>query len=227
MLINDILGVDIRYIDAKNQKEMNKALEMVAKELKVEGKYPYVIPVGGSNGLGSLGYFDAYKELEIQKRENNLNFQWEFVTTGSAGTFSGIYMGHKIQKSKSKLIGVSPWLPEEEIKEQIIDCIEEGFRLIDFHQNRIDPSNLHIDDRFIGEGYGIPTKEGIQALKRIASSESILLDHVYTAKTMACLIHYVESGLIAPYDTVLFWHTGGSPGLFAIEEHWNNLNKDF
>jgi D-cysteine desulfhydrase family pyridoxal phosphate-dependent enzyme len=227
MFINDILGVDIRYIDAKNQKEMNNVLEMVATELKEEGKNPYVIPVGGSNGLGSLGYFDAYKELEVQKREKNLNFQWEFITTGSAGTFSGIYMGHKILKSESKLIGVSPWLPEEEIKEQIIDCIQEGFRLIDFDQNRMDPSNLHIEDKFIGDGYGIPTKEGIRALKRIASSESILLDHVYTAKTMACLIHYVEAGLIAPNDSVLFWHTGGSSGLFAIEEQWNILNKDF
>lgn len=227
LLINEILGAEIRYIDAKNQKEMNKALEMVAMELKREGKKPYVIPVGGSNGLGSMGYIDAYHEIEIQRKEKNLSFHWEFVTAGSAGTFAGIYMGQKIHQSESKLIGVSPWLSETEIKEQIIDCIHEGFDFIDncsVQQNRIDSLNIHIEDRFIGEGYGKPTKEGIQALKLVASSESILLDHVYTAKTMACLIHYVETGLIAPNESVLFWHTGGSPGLFTIEEPWDNLN---
>ncbi|MGG2106128.1 hypothetical protein [Lysinibacillus pakistanensis] len=69
MFINDILDVEIRYIDAKNQKEMNKELEMVAIELKEKGKNPYVIPVGGSNGLGSMGYLDAYQELEVQRKE--------------------------------------------------------------------------------------------------------------------------------------------------------------
>jgi len=227
LFINDILGVDIRYIEAENQKEMNKALERVATELKREGKRPYVIPVGGSTGLGSLGYYDAYQELEVQRKEKDLSFHWEFITTGSAGTFAGIYMGHKIHKSESKLIGVSPWLSEAEIKEQIIDCIHDGFHLIDYHEGRIESSDLHIEDGFIGEGYGIPTKEGIQALKLVATSESILLDHVYTAKTMACLIHYVETGWIAPNDSVLFWHTGGASGLFAIEEQWNHLSKDF
>lgn len=226
LLINDILGVEIRYIHVKNQKEMNKALERVAMELKEEGKKPYVIPVGGSNGLGCMGYIDAYHELEVQRKEMNLNFHWEFVTAGSAGTFAGIYMGHQIHQSESKLIGVSPWLSEIEIKEQIIDCIHEGFDFIDncyVLQNRIDPSNIHVEDQFIGEGYGKPTKEGIHALKLLASSESILLDHVYTAKTMACLLHYVETGLIAQNQSVLFWHTGGSPGLFSIDEQWNNL----
>lgn len=227
LFINDILGVEIRYINAKNQKEMNKAIERAAMELKEKGKKPYVIPVGGSNGLGCMGYIDAYHELEVQRKEKNLNFDWEFVTAGSAGTFAGIYIGRQIHQSKSKLIGVSPWLSEIEIKEQIINCIYEGFNFIDncySRQHLIDPSNIHIEDQFIGEGYGKPTKEGLHALKLLASSESILLDHVYTAKTMACLFHYIKRGLIAPNQSVLFWHTGGSPGLFSIEEQWNKLN---
>lgn len=228
LFLNEILGVEIRYIDAKNQKEMNKALEMVSMNLKGAGKKPYVIPVGGSNGLGSMGYIDAYHELEVQREEKDLNFDWEFVTAGSAGTFAGIFMGHKIHHSQSKLIGVSPWLTAIEIKEQIIECIHEGFNFIDNNngwQNRINSSDIHIEDRFVGEGYGKPTKEGIHALKLMASTESILLDHVYTAKTMACLIQYVEKGLITPHQSVLFWHTGGSPGLFTLEEQWNYLNS--
>ncbi|MGG2082162.1 hypothetical protein [Lysinibacillus pakistanensis] len=79
-------------------------------------------------------------------------------------------MGHKIHHSASKLVGVSPWLSEVEIKEQIIDCIHDGFNLIDSHKNRIDSSSIHIEE-FIGEGYGKPTKESIQALKRVSSRD--------------------------------------------------------
>ncbi|UOF92315.1 pyridoxal-phosphate dependent enzyme [Fodinisporobacter ferrooxydans] len=200
LFINDLLGVEVRYIQVGNQKEMNQALDMVARKLKEEGKRPYVIPVGGSKGLGSLGYIDAYHELESQRRKMNLNFDWEFITTGSGGTFAGIYMGHLIHGSESKLVGVSPWLPAGEIRDQIIDCINEGAKYMDHsflrYSSKVDPLTIHIDDQFIGEGYGKPTRAGMHALKLIAFTEGILLDHVYTAKTMACLLHYVETGII-------------------------------
>ena len=79
--------------------------------------------------------------------------------------------------------------------------------------------DIVIEDKYIGEGYSIPTPEGIHAIKLLASLEGILLDHTYTGKAMAGLLDYVEQGIIKPGESVLFWHTGGAPGLFTLEDH--------
>ncbi len=79
----------------------------------------------------------------------------------------------------------------------------------------MDPSELVTDQRFIGEGYGIPSAECLEAIKLLARSEAILLDPCYTGKGMAGLIHDVRAGAISPEETVVFLHTGGAPALFS------------
>jgi D-cysteine desulfhydrase family pyridoxal phosphate-dependent enzyme len=207
--INQLLGADIRFSGAITPSQIEEALHSVYVEMEKEGKIPYLIPIGGSNGLGSLGYIDAYNELAAQERD----FDWIILTAGSGGTFAGIYLANQMAGNLTKIVGFSPWLKEVEIRQRVIQCIQE-----------IEPDwkieELLLNDQYIGRGYGKRTDKSDAAIKLLASEEAILLDHVYTGKAMAGLLDYIDKGIIKPQEKVLFWHTGGAPGLFAIQQEW-------
>ncbi|MCF6094226.1 D-cysteine desulfhydrase family protein [Microaerobacter geothermalis] len=209
LFIDTLVGAEIRFSGARTAEEMEEALIRTYNEFHLKGKKPYLIPIGGSNGLGSLGYLDAYKEIEGH------HFDWIVVTAGSGGTFAGIYLGNRLSRDRAKLLGISPWLPKEEISLRIRNCIREVDR--DWMEE-----DLLIDDQYIGPGYGKTTPESVHAIQLLAQLEAILLDHVYTGKTMAGLLDYINKGIITFRDRVLFWHTGGAPGLLAIQDWWYN-----
>jgi D-cysteine desulfhydrase family pyridoxal phosphate-dependent enzyme len=210
LFIDQLVGADIRFSGARTAKQMEVALENTFSELVQEGRKPYLIPIGGSNGLGTLGYIDAYREIEGNK------FDWIVVTAGSGGTFAGIYLANKESAYPAKLLGISPWLPQAEISERVRQCIME--LQPDFHQKE-----FLIDDSYIGRGYGKITPEAEQAINLLAREEAILLDHVYTGKAMAGLLDYITKGRITSQDKVLFWHTGGAPGLLALQDKWGEF----
>ncbi len=216
-LLNHYMGVDVVFSGASTQKEMGQALNQHAEKVKAEGLRPYVIGVGGSNGLGSLGYVDAYDELKEQAAEKRLQFDWLFASAGSGGTIAGLIYGCDLHKDATRIVGVSSWLKTADIKIQIESCLHEAASLKgDERKLRLDHLPVHVHDEYIGEGYGHPTDGGVEALHLLASKEAILLDHVYTAKAMAGCIDYIRKGIVKPAEKVLFWHTGGAPGLFGI-----------
>jgi D-cysteine desulfhydrase family pyridoxal phosphate-dependent enzyme len=208
LFINALVGADIRFSGARTAAEMENALDAAYQQLAKEGKRPYLIPIGGSNGLGTLGYVDAYKEIEGHR------FDWIVVTAGSGGTFAGIYLANKASSRPAKLLGISPWLAKDEISERIGKCIKE-IKL------NWEEEDFLIDDSYIGAGYGKMTPESVKAINRMARLEAIILDHVYTGKTMAGMLDYIQKGIIARNQKVLFWHTGGAPGLFAMQDHFD------
>jgi D-cysteine desulfhydrase family pyridoxal phosphate-dependent enzyme len=210
LFIDQLVGADIRFSGARTAEQMEAALETTFSELVHEGRKPYLIPIGGSNGLGTLGYIDAFREIEGNK------FDWIVVTAGSGGTFAGIYLANKESAHPAKLLGISPWLPKVEISERVKQCIME--LQPDWHQEE-----LLIDDSYIGRGYGKMTPEAEQAINLLAREEAILLDHVYTGKAMAGLLDYIKKGRITSRDKVLFWHTGGAPGLLALQDKWGEF----
>lgn len=221
LFLDTIMGVETKFFKVSHPKELELAMSDVAVQLKSEGKNPYIVPFGASNGLGALGYVEAYQELEKQKKKIGLEFDWEFVSAGSGGTYAGIFAGHQIMNASSKLVGISPWLSKEEVKERILHCVNDLLPLIDNPDKiKLDDTELLIEDGFIGEGYSIPTTEGLRAIKLLAMHEGILLDHTYTGKAMSGLIDFVEQGMITSGESVLFWHTGGAPGLFTLEQLW-------
>jgi D-cysteine desulfhydrase family pyridoxal phosphate-dependent enzyme len=215
LFINELVGAEIRFSGARTAREMEDALESAARELEAAGEVPYVIPIGGSNGIGTQGYVDALKELSGEP------FDWMVVTAGSGGTFAGIYAGlarFGIQCSsghRTQLLGISPWLTRAEIRERVVQCLQEWDPTEPWHEHR-----FLLDDQYIGGGYGRMTEGAAEAIQSLAQCEGILLDHVYTGKAMAGLIDYVRKGEILPGQRVLFWHTGGAPGLFAIQDRW-------
>jgi len=218
-LLNHYMGVEVVFSGARTQIEMEQALRQQAEKVKTEGSHPYVIGVGGSNGLGSLGYVDAYDELKKQAAEEKVQFDWLFVSAGSGGTIAGLIYGCYLHKDATRIVGISPWLKTAGIKVQIESCLNEAASLKnDTRELHLDELAVYIHDEYIGKGYGYPTDGGMEALHLLASKEAILLDHVYTAKVMAGCIDYIRKEKVRPGEKVLFWHTGGTPGLFAISE---------
>jgi D-cysteine desulfhydrase family pyridoxal phosphate-dependent enzyme len=212
LFIDQLVGADIRFSGARTAEQMEAALENTFSTLVQEGRKPYLIPIGGSNGLGTLGYIDAYREIEGHQ------FDWIVVTAGSGGTFAGIYMANKENTRPATLLGISPWLPKLEISERVKQCILEI-------QPDWQPEEFLIDDSYIGRGYGKLTPEAKQAINLLAREEAILLDHVYTGKAMAGMLDYIKKGRISSHDKVLFWHTGGAPGLLAMQDKWGDIKE--
>ncbi|RNB89968.1 pyridoxal-phosphate dependent enzyme [Brevibacillus fluminis] len=216
-LLNHYMGVEVVFSGASTHKEMEQAVNQHAEKIKAEGLHPYVIGVGGSNGLGSLGYVDAYAEMKEQAAAQNVQFDWLFVSAGSGGTIAGLIYGCCLHKDATRIVGVSSGQTVTDIKAKIVSCLEEATAWKGDNQEvHLDDLPVYLHDEYIGEGYGCPTDGGMEALHLLASKEAILLDHVYTAKAMAGCIDYIRKEKVRPGEKVLFWHTGGTPGLFAI-----------
>lgn len=211
-LLMNIMGAKI--ISINKEDDFTIAMLDVAKKIEKEGGKPYIIPFGGSNWLGALGYVDCVKEITEQCIEQFINFpDYIFTASGSGGTQSGLIAGVLKHNSKSKIIGISVLHKRETAEKIVNDLTREILEFLKIDKN----TNQHpmIDDTFIGKGYGITTEESIETIKLVAKLEGIFLCPVYTAKAMTGLIEYIKSGKISKEESVVFIHTGGSPLLYA------------
>jgi D-cysteine desulfhydrase/L-cysteate sulfo-lyase len=213
-LLDRIFGAQIRFLAAGEDGVAVAAETMAA--LAAEGRKPYFIPVGGSNALGSLAYREALLELAAQAREQALALDHLVVATGSGGTHAGILAGVEDAGLSCRVHGISVSRSSEEAGSIVAGLVQEIFALEGRERGAV--AGLEVDDSHIGSGYGQPTAAMIEAVELVARTEGILLDPVYTGKAMAGLLALVRSGAIAPTETVVFWHTGGAPGLFAYPE---------
>lgn len=212
-----LLGVETRFVEISHPSELEDAMKNVSDMLEREGAKPYTVGFGASNGLGAMGYVDAYKELSVQIRKEGVEFDHEFLAAGSGGTMAGIMAGSILENSNSLITGISPWLSSSEVKERVWKCIMEMVELLDINPGSFKlKKDVEVDDSYIGSGYGIPTSECINAIRKLAREEAILIDHTYTGKAMAGLLDYVRKGKVKPGERVLFWHTGGAPALFSL-----------
>ena len=187
-------------------------MAQVAGELRSRGRRPYVIPGGGSNGLGALGYVRCAFELAQQLGERGERPRYIVCAGGSCGTLAGLTLGVALAGIGSQVVGVS-------ISRSVPDRIS---RVREIMAESCEHLDLALPDHapevwgdYIGPGYGIPTQLSKRALETVAFSEGILLDPVYTAKAFGGLIGEIERGRVKRSDSVVFVHTGGTPALFA------------
>ena len=213
-LLDRIFGAEIRLLPAGGDATVI-ADEAVAG-LRAQGKRPYFIPVGGSNALGSLAYRDALLELAGQAKATDRRINHIVVPTGSGGTHAGLLAGVENAGLGCRVRGVSVSRPSEQAGTIVSGLVNDIYALEGRQRDK--QAALEIDDSQVGPGYGQPTPAMIEAVELVARTEGILLDPVYTGKAMAGLVALVRSGAIGPDETVVFWHTGGAPGLFAYPE---------
>jgi 1-aminocyclopropane-1-carboxylate deaminase/D-cysteine desulfhydrase-like pyridoxal-dependent ACC family enzyme len=205
-LLDRLLGADVRYVERREDRA--PAMERIAGELRAKGRRPYVIPLGASTPLGAAAFALAIGELLAQTAAPDVIV----TSTSSGGTQAGLVAGCALHRLPTRVIGVSADDPSASIAAAIRGILDGLERLIDapgaFAHARID-----VDDRFVGDGYGIPTLASTHAIELAARREAIFLDPTYTAKAMAGLLARLNTAELA--GTVLFWHTGGQVGLFA------------
>ena len=188
--------------------DMQAAMEEVAEDLRAEGRKPYVIPGGGSNPIGALGYVGCALELDAAP----IAIDWVVHATGSTGTQAGLVAGLRAVNSPAKVLGVSVRQPEQTQIDAVLALAEPTAESIGTTVSRDD---VLVDDRWVGDGYGVPTDSMVEAVRLLASTEGILLDPVYSGKGFAGLLGGIVEGRFAETDNVVFVHTGGAVGLFA------------
>jgi D-cysteine desulfhydrase family pyridoxal phosphate-dependent enzyme len=184
----------------------------LAEELRAAGRRPYVIPGGGSNGLGALGYVRCAFELTEQLAERGDRARYVVCAGGSCGTLSGLTLGLALAGSDAQLAAVS-------ISNSVPDRVARGREIM---SESCDLLDLALPDAvpviwggYVGAGYGMATELSTRALETAARTEGLILDPVYTAKAFGGLIGEIEAGRVKRDDLVVFVHTGGTPALFA------------
>ncbi len=213
VLLDQILGAKVHILPGASNPET--AMEARAEALRREGRRPYAIPVGGSNAVGALGYVECARELFAQAKGISLEIDTVVHASASHGTQAGLAVGLAVAGVEARLFGVGVSGTASQARtniERIAAATCEGLG----SPRRF--AEIEVDDRFVGEGYGIPTPEGLAAIRLLARLEGLLLDPVYTAKAMAGLVAMIREGRFSDEQNVVFLHTGGWPALFAYEE---------
>lgn len=214
LLLDHLLGATIHWTAEPAPYEAT--IRQVASALAAEGKKPFVIPYGGSNAVGLMGYVQAMVELASQP-ESADGFDAHLFATSSGGTQAGMLLGAHLAglSGSTRLLGISVDLPAAAISERVADLIREGARLLSLDPGEAE-RQIDINDGYIGEGYAIVNQADREAVRLMAHQEGILLDPVYTGRAFAGLIDLIRQGVFSKGQRVLFWHTGGSASLFAF-----------
>jgi D-cysteine desulfhydrase family pyridoxal phosphate-dependent enzyme len=190
----------------------DECMAEVATRLRSEGHRPYVIPAGGSNGRGALGYVRCAFELTEQLRGVGEEPRYVVCAGGSCGTLSGLTLGLALAQSKAQLaaVSISRSVPDRVAKAR--NVMAESCAILEVQPPDVVPL---IIDGYVGPGYGMATELSQRGLEVAARTEGIVLDPVYTAKAFGGLIGEIEAGRIKRDDLIVFVHTGGMPALFA------------
>ncbi len=183
----------------------------VLESLAGKDKVVYELHPGGSDEIGSLGYLRVFGEIAAHTEASGVHFDKIMVPTGSTATQVGLMLGQTIAGYSTTVVGLAISQKSDVQRQRVLDLAASTAAMLGV---AFDETLLHIDDRFLGRGYAIPSPEGQAAARAFAQLEGVLLDRVYTAKAAAGLIHYATNGLFAKSDNVLFVHTGGNSNLF-------------
>ena len=210
VLLDDIYNA--RLSDFPAGTDMNQEMLSLSEELRAAGKKPYIIPGGGSNRIGALGYVNAAYELVGQCNDQGLKVDHIVHATGSTGTQAGLVTGLTAIHSGIDLMGISVRAQKEAQEENVYRLACETAEFIG-SSAALNRSDVVANSDYVGEGYGMPTDGMIEAVEMTARHESILLDPVYSGKGMAGLIDLVRQGFYRREENIVFIHTGGAQAL--------------
>lgn len=218
LLIDNLLGAEIHWAGPHRKGE---DIPDLFERLKSKGKRPYVVPYGGSNELGAYGFVHALEELETQLDPEKISHI--IFASSSGGTQAGLMLGKALLNRKYNIVGIKIDKDETDknpIAKFIINLANKTSNFIGAELYFTD-QDLIIDGSYVGDGYGVIGQLEKEAISLTAKYEGILLDPVYTGRAMGGLIDMIRSGKLTKADSVLFWHTGGSPALFAYADSLN------
>ena len=218
VLLNKLLGAHLTSFPVgEDESAADAALEALARRLADQGRRPYVIHLAIDHPpLGALGYAVAARELTVQMQERDLCFDHVVVASGSALTHSGLLVGLRALGNKVPVTGICVRRVADEQHPRVFKRCREVATLIG-RADCIEESDVVVYDATLAPGYGQMNAATMSAMVMAARLEALMLDPVYTAKTMAGLVALARDGAFQPGARVLFMHTGGLPALFGYE----------
>jgi D-cysteine desulfhydrase family pyridoxal phosphate-dependent enzyme len=210
-LLHYLLGAEVVFTGREGVQQ--KLVEVYESILRA-GKQPYLIPYGGSNPTGALGYVNAVLELA----EQGVDPDWIVFPSSSGGTQAGMLVGAHISGYHGKILGISVDEAADELKVRVADL---AMQTADFIGREVtfSAADVLVNDDYLGGGYAVMGSAEVEAIRLFAAYEALLVDPVYTGRAAAGLIDLIRQGFFKPEETVLFWHTGGGPALFARKYH--------
>ncbi|MFO7855394.1 MAG: D-cysteine desulfhydrase [Paracoccaceae bacterium] len=212
VLLDALHGATLEHVPAGT--DMVRACEDAAEAFRGQGRRPYVIPGGGSNPTGALGYANCALELMAQANERDLAVSRLLHATGSAGTQAGLVVGLKAINAGIPLLGIGVRAPKAKQEANVLALAEATAEKLGC-PGVVRSGDVVANCDYVGEGYGIPNAGTLEAIEIFARLEGVLLDPVYSGKGAAGLIDLIRKGEIGPDERVVFLHTGGSAGLFG------------
>src|SRR3989304_8045375 len=215
LLLDQLFGAEIVTIADRAYRD--QVLQETYDKAVAAGKKPYLVTYGGSSPTGALGYAFAMKEFMEQK----VQADWIVFGTSSGGTHAGLLLGQRVFGYKGKVLGISIDEPEEWLKARVSvlasDASEKLGKRIDFT-----PEDVLTNEEYCRAGYGVLTDAEREAVRLFARMEGLLLDPVYTGRAAAGMVDLIRKGFFKKEEKLLFWHTGGTPALFA-ERYANKI----
>lgn len=213
-LLDRILGAEIEIVDLPIGGPLVERMKEAASKLRRRGFSPYILlEPPRCDDLGALSYAEAL--IEIRQQLEGYKIEADYIYCSAAGpTQAGLMVAAKALNLPLQVCGITPLRGDYDVKIDVADNANRLFKLLDI-QLQLSPQDVLNWDDYVGERYGKPSPEGLEAIRVVARTEGILLDPVYTAKAMAGLFDHVRRGMVAAHSTVVFIHTGGTPALFA------------
>ncbi|MCE8525690.1 D-cysteine desulfhydrase [Ruegeria pomeroyi] len=196
--------------------DMNAEMEQVAEKFRADGRKVYTIPGGGSNPTGALGYVNCAFEMLNQFNERGLKVDHIVHATGSAGTQAGLITGLQAMNAQIPLLGIGVRAPKPKQEENVYNLACATAEKLGC-PGVVSREDVVANTDYVGEGYGIPTESGLEAIRMFAELEAILLDPVYSAKGAAGFIDLIRKGHFKKGERVVFLHTGGAVALFGYD----------
>jgi len=216
LFFDRLLGAEIEFlVSDRFFEEVPGYMSNCQRELAKRGERAYVVPVGGSNALGSLGYVDCAYEMASQYADSGLNApDYVVVVTGSVGTYAGLVAGCSDAWPRTRVLGIVVNQYQFSRRENVVQLTNDVAQLAGI-QRQWTAEELYLDYDYVGPGYGIRSEAGDSAIALVAQKEGVLLDPTYTGKAFAGLLGNVRSGAIPLGSQVLFVHTGGAIANFV------------
>lgn len=206
-LLDQLFGAEVVFTDRRKRDDRLK--EEYEKAI-IAGRNPYLVPYGGSNSTGAMGYVFAIQELISQSGD----FDWIIFPSSSGGTQAGMVVGAKVFDLQTKILGISVDEDEEVLRDRVKLLAEEVIHQLELNVE-IKSCEILVNAAYCLAGYGVLTKNELISINAFAKEEGLLLDPVYTGRAAGGMLDLINKGFFKRTDKVLFWHTGGTPGLFA------------
>jgi len=215
LLLDRMFGAEI--VTVPDRKDRDRILQETFDKSVASGKNPYLVPYGGSSPTGALGYTFAMEEFMGQ----SVHADWIVFGTSSGGTHAGLVLGQRVFGFRGKVLGISIDESEEWLKTHVSVLASSASERMG-ERIEFTPAEVLANADYCGAGYGVLTDAEREAVRLFAKFEGLLLDPVYTGRAAAGLLDLIRKGVFKRDETVLFWHTGGQPALFA-EKYANKI----